>query len=302
MRVGNTLRAATTLSAVAPPVTAEWARLDPPGAGPPDGPRHPPAGVVPIPGLCAPQRLRSSGRERYPGRPVVALVLRPQRQQTRRRWTAKHPRRILWTGAWTGMDGGVHSRACRPLGASHRPLHALTAARHSRVMPQTRQPVMEPRFAPRCAAARASSLVAHGPNVGRRVRRADSGQRPHGSGRNPGVNPKHFTVPVCRVAWSALHGAIRHPPDVPESAWPSSSRGGGGALGRERLGHLVQSPIGTRSLQAARRWRQWAGIGAVVLLRGAEFHALRDGAIASQPWSGTSGRPRISLPRCVPVR
>src|SRR5262245_29707445 len=34
-------------SAVAPPVTAEWVRLDPPGVGPHGDPRHPPAGVVP---------------------------------------------------------------------------------------------------------------------------------------------------------------------------------------------------------------------------------------------------------------
>ena len=47
------------LSAVAPPVTAEWVRLDPPGAGPHDDPRHPPAGVVPF--LHKPVELLTPG-------------------------------------------------------------------------------------------------------------------------------------------------------------------------------------------------------------------------------------------------
>ena len=47
-------------SAVAPPVTAEWVRLDPPGAGPHDDPRHPPAGVVPF--LRKPVELLTPGQ------------------------------------------------------------------------------------------------------------------------------------------------------------------------------------------------------------------------------------------------
>lgn len=43
---GRRLKAARSPRRLHPPVTAEWVRLDPPGAGPLDGPRLPPAGVV----------------------------------------------------------------------------------------------------------------------------------------------------------------------------------------------------------------------------------------------------------------
>jgi hypothetical protein len=51
-------------SVVAPPVTAEWVRLDPPGAGPLTTPVNPPTGVVPfLHSPCSSHFYRSWGSE-----------------------------------------------------------------------------------------------------------------------------------------------------------------------------------------------------------------------------------------------